>query len=165
MDSPMRILLLLIAAISLVSCAQGPPYPQGPADPSQSARFVQLNKEGGFLSPTNYILTEIDGMPCGKAVRFPDGEKGIAVTPGNHEIGATLHRSVPGEGVLTATATIPMKVEAGKVYEVSGTILSTENVYLKILDSSSKRQVSATVKAETTHRNPIMIPIVIPISN
>jgi len=81
--------------------------------------FLPENKtEGTIFRQTYYVLDGIDGMNRGKSVRFPNGEKGIAVTPGDHLIGAGVIHGEPGTGLVTAGGTIPMKVRAGKTYEV-----------------------------------------------
>ncbi|MEO7098932.1 MAG: hypothetical protein ABI162_06190 [Luteolibacter sp.] len=142
----MKILLALLAGVSLVSCATGPVFPQGPADLSKSAMFLPENKtDGAVLRQTNFMLGEIDGMSRGKTVRFPNGERGIAVTPGDHRIGAAVFHGAPGVGLLTAEGTIPMKVQAGKIYEVTGSVVSQQRVDFWIRERSTKKQASQTI--------------------
>jgi hypothetical protein len=144
----MRIPITLLAAVSLVSCATGPFYPQGPPDLSKSAMFLPENKtEGTVFRHTNYLLGTIDGMSRGKTVRFPNGEKGIAVTPGDHRISAGVFHGEPGYGLLSSEATIPMKVQAGKIYEVMGSVVSRQRVDFWIRERSTGKPASAIISA------------------
>ena len=145
----MKILFALLAGGSLVSCATGPVFPQGPPDLSKSAMFLPENKtDSAVLRQTNFMLGEIDGMSHGKTVRFPNGERGIAVTPGDHRIGAAVFHGAPGGGLLTAEGTIPMKVQAGKIYEVMGSVVSQQRVDFWIRERSTKKQASETISVE-----------------
>ena len=159
----MKILLALLAGVSLVSCATGPFYSQGPPDLSKSAMFLLENKtEGTIFRQSNYMLGYIDGMNHGKAVRFPNGEKGIAVTPGDHRIGAVVFHGAPGGGLLTSQGTIPMKVQAHKVYEVMGSVVSRQRVDFWIRERSTGKPASETISvAAEDHGLPtpmIMVP-------
>ncbi len=159
----MKILFALLAGVSLVSCATGPFYPQGPPDLSKSAMFVPQNKtEGTMFRQTNFLLGDIDGMSPGKTVRFSNGEKGIAVTPGDHRIGVVMFHGEPGTGLVTAEGTIPMKVEAGKIYEVIGSIVSPQKTDFWIRERSTGKRASQTISvAAKDHGLPtpmIMIP-------
>ncbi len=112
-SGPMKILLALLAGAALVSCATGPFYPQGPPDLSKSALFLaQTKTEGSVFRQTLFVLGEIDGMSRGRTVRFPNGEKGIAVTPGDHRICVGILHGEPGKGLVRAEGTLPMKVQA-----------------------------------------------------
>lgn len=160
----MRNLLAMLTAVSLVSCATGPFYPQGPPDLAKSAMFLPENKtEGTILRQTNYMLGEIDGMSRGKTVRFSNGENGIAVTPGDHQIGAVVFHGAPGGGLLTAQGTIPMKVQTGKIYEVMGSVVSRQRVDFWIRERSTRKQASETISvAAKDHGLPapmIMVPV------
>jgi hypothetical protein len=145
----MKLLLISLATVSLISCATGPFYQQGPPDLSKSAMFLFENKmPGTFFRRTGYFLDGIDGMNRGKPVRFPSGETGFAVTPGYHQIRAGMLHSEPGKGLVTAGATIPMKVQAGKVYEVMGSIVNTQKVNFWIRDRTTQTPASKTISGE-----------------
>jgi hypothetical protein len=153
----------LLAGVSLVSCATGPFYPQGPPDLSKSAMFLPQNKtEGTIFRRTNFLLGEIDGMSRGKTVRFPNGQNGIAVTPGDHRIGVGMFHGEPGTGLVTAEGTIPMKVQAGKIYEVMGSIVGPQKADFWIRERSTGQRASQTISvAAKDHGLPtpmIMIP-------
>jgi hypothetical protein len=159
----MRTLFALLPAVLLISCATGPFYPQGPPDLSKSATFLLGNKEENtFLRQTDFLLGAIDGMNRGKPVRFPNGEKGIAVTPGDHRIGVMMFHGQPGTGLVTADGTIPMKVRAGKVYEVAGPFTGHGRVDLWICEHSTRQKASETISVVATdHGLPspmIMVP-------
>lgn len=161
----MKVFLALLAAVSLGSCVSGPFYPQGPADLSKSAMFLTQTKQGtGILVQTNYLIGTIDGMNPGRAVRFPDGEKGIAMTPGEHLIGVAMFHSEPGTGLVTAEGTVSMKVEKGRIYEVMGSIVNPQRVTLWIRDHSTQKQVSKTISAEATDHGLPTPTIIVPVS-
>ncbi|MES2657794.1 MAG: hypothetical protein V4689_04205 [Verrucomicrobiota bacterium] len=147
----MKSFFALLAAILLVSCATGPLYPQGPPDLSKSALFLPSYKpKTPFLTRTEYLLGGIDGMARGRTVRFPTGEKGIAVIPGDHRMTVAVFHGEPGHGMLSAEATIPIKIQAGKTYELAGSIVSRQRVDFWIRDRSTQKQESKTISAVAT---------------
>jgi hypothetical protein len=155
----MKTLVSFLAGVSLVSCATGPFYPQGPPDLSKSAMFLPQNKtEGSVFRHTSFHLGEIDGMNPGRAVRFSNGEKGIAVTPGDHRIGVAMLHGRPGTGLVTAEGTVLMKVQAGKIYEVMGSIAGAQKVDLWIRERSSRKKASPTISVQGIPAQMITIP-------
>jgi hypothetical protein len=116
------------------------------------------------LVQTIYGLGKIDGMNPGRTVRFPDGEKGIAVTPGEHLIGVGMFHGEPGTGLVTAEGTVSIKVEKGRIYEVMGSIVDRQRVNLWIRDHSTQKQVSKTISAEATGHGLPTPMIIVPVS-
>jgi hypothetical protein len=161
----MKLLPITLATVSLMSCATGPFYQQGSPDLSKSAMFLRENKIAGtILRRTSYFLDGIDGMNCGKAVRFPNGEIGFAVTPGYHKISVAMLHSEPGKGMVTAGSAIPLKVNLGRTYEVMGSIENGQRVDFWIRDRSTHAPASKIISGEAIDHGLPKLMIITPAS-
>jgi len=125
--------------------------------------FVVQTKEGNLFNNSNYGLGEIDGIPRGRAVTFPNGEKGIAVTPGQHRIGVVALHGSPEfrNGMLSGTAEIPMKVKAGVVYEPFGSVVGRGQIDLWIRERDTGKKASPVVSFAPKNHRPV-VPVMIP---
>ncbi len=110
--------------------------------------FVQTNRtEMSITRITTYYLGTIDGLPLGKAARFPNGEKGYPVTAGNHTLGlAVAHGSPPHQqGRLNADGFVHMKLKTGMIYQVAGSVPTAHRVDFWIEEKDTKKRVSEVV--------------------
>lgn len=115
--------------------------------------FLPKNKtKNTILTQTLFELGKIDGLDCGRPVRFPNGERGIAVTPGNHLIGVGVVHGAPGGTLITAQGTIPMKVQAGKIYEVMGSFAECERMDFWIREYSTQNRASKTITVDAKNK-------------
>ena len=151
--------------MSCVSCGPyGPIYTQGPADLSKSAMFVLKSEEKSLLRNSSYVLGEIDGVARGPASTFPNGEKGIAVPPGEHQITVAMFHSSPesGGGMVTAEAMIPLKVETGTVYEPTGSVFGKQRADFWIRERGTGTKASKVVSVVPKSFGPYVGPLILP---
>jgi hypothetical protein len=157
----------LLAALTCVSCVlSGPLYSQGAPDLAKSAMFLPQTKEGNLINNSTYLLGPIDGLGRGRAVAFPNGEKGIAVTPGPHRIGVVLIHGSPESknGFMTAETEIPLTVKAGVVYEPAGSVVGRQRVDLWIRERGNGKKVSKVVSIAPKNHAPYAPPLILPAS-
>jgi hypothetical protein len=154
----------LLASLLLVSCTQGPVYPEPDPTSGATATIHESSRGGGFMTSSGFGIAAVDGLPVRLKTRFSKGGLSRTLPAGKHELTLLMAHNSPEykDGVLRAEAKASATLKPDTHYEASGELLQGRRVNLWLQERDTKKKVSAVVQA-TVSREAQPVPVIMPV--
>jgi hypothetical protein len=164
MKSPFATLGSLLASLLVVSCSQGPTYPEPKPTPGVTATIHESSRGGGFMTISTFGISTVDGLPLRLKTRLSRGGLSHTLPAGKHELTLGMTHSSPEykDGLLHAKAKTSVTLKPDTHYEASGELLQGRRMNLWLQERESKKKVSPVVQA-TASREVQPVPIIMPV--
>jgi hypothetical protein len=154
----------LLASLSLVSCTQGPVYPEPKPTPGATATIHESSRGGGFMTSSGFGVSAVDGQRLRLKTRLSRGGLSRTLSAGKHELTLIMHHRSPEykDGVLLAEAKTSATLKPDTHYEAHGELLQGKRVNLWLQERDTKKRASPVVQTMAT-REAQPVPVVLPV--